>query len=90
MKNRKIKVWNGQECLKGTREYLSVYVGAHSVKHALELLEQAGLSYIGTSHFRSHWSPCWGYLMQEHVPEPEVGVWVTSGNGPKGTPKRLL
>ncbi len=87
-KPKKVKVWNGTEALRGSREYLSVYVGAHSVKHALELLDQAGFSYMGPTHLKNYFSPTWGRPMDGI--EPQVGVWVTPSSGPAGTPKKLV
>ncbi len=87
-RQRKVKVWNGTERLRGQRDYLSVYVGAHSMKHALELLDQAGFSYMGAHHFKNFFSPAWGTPMAGI--EPEVGVWVAPSSGPPVRPERIL
>ncbi len=85
---RKVKIWNGNHVMRGSRDYIQVYIGAHSRKHALELMDQAGFSYMGEHHFKNFFSPCWGTPM-EGV-EPEIGVWTAPSNGPQRKPERIL
>lgn len=70
-KSRKVKTWNGYAIKSGEQWY--IYIGATSVRQALELVKEAGFGYMGASHLKNYFSPMWGNPMKGI--EPEVGVW---------------
>ena len=71
-KPRKVKQWNGYAIKHGGVQWY-IYVGATSVRQALELVKEAGFGYMGASHLKNYFSPTWGNAMKGI--EPEVGVW---------------
>jgi len=70
---KKIKIFNGR--LYGNGKMHHGYVGAYSVKHVVELCQQAGYSNVTIGEINVYWSKgCWGNPMAGI--EPQVGVWV--------------
>jgi hypothetical protein len=68
----KVKMWNGTAIKHGGKQW-HIYVGATSVRQALELIKKAGFGYMGASHIKNYFSPMWGNDMKGI--EPEIGVW---------------
>ena len=69
---KKIKIYNGRLYAHG--RFMHAYVGAHSQKHAIELVKQAGYD-INQNEMNVYWSKgCWGVRMDGI--EPQVGVWI--------------
>jgi hypothetical protein len=67
----KVKMWNGTAVTRGKQWH--IYIGATSVRQALELVKEAGFGYMGASHLKNYFSPMWGNDMAGI--EPEIGVW---------------
>ena len=87
-RKRKVKIWNGTARRPKSRDYVSVYVGAYSMKHAAELLTENGFGWHTASTIKNWFSPTWGNPMKGI--EPEVGIWITAGSGPPGIPQRIV
>lgn len=96
---KKLKIWNG-----GDWEHSGghVFVCAHSVKDAAELISEAyrkikgyadrpDINIVSVGQIRNYYhSDCWGNSMEGVI--RERGVWwaKSDGNGRHGKPERVL
>jgi len=68
---KRIKLFNGTVYKQGRS--FSIFIGAYSQKHAVELLEQAG-HHTTLSDIVNYWHKnCWGVQMTGI--ETQIGVW---------------
>lgn len=91
---KKLKLWSGPPLGKYARHYPDkrydhIYVCAYSQKHALELMETACDTYIGSTHYiRNYMNDAWGTSASEI--DPEIGVWISYHNKIEGTVIRRI
>jgi hypothetical protein len=68
---KEIKQFNIGDC-HGKRHF---FIGAHSVAHAVRLLNEAEKTKLWkATHLKTYGSPCWGDAMKAVA--PQVGVWI--------------
>lgn len=85
---RKLKKYNGGQVYSGDYKRCNFYVLATSIKHCVELINEATNSNLSVSTIREYWSQgAWGNAMIG-IEETEPCVYYTEAND--RNPKKLL
>ena len=85
---KKIKLYNGlligkfSDPQKGNfRVEFHAYVGAYSVRHAVEMINQKSCELfmnVTINYVSKYWNKCWGDSMNGI--EPQIGLWIRKNN----------